>query len=83
MMATISTLLSGGLGTFLIGVISKFLTSWLSDIRNDRNQKEIGKLQAERDAAIDALKKQDEMAAIAARQDTEDDILKRLDNASG
>lgn len=83
MLETIIGWLGGGLGTFIIGFASRFLTDWLSDKRADAAQRDAGRLQAERDNATATLDKQRKIDEVADRRDTEDDIIKRLDNGTG
>lgn len=64
---------------FLISFAVKFLLGWLGDKRAEQSLRDLGRVTAERDQAIAGRSAEREMADIAARDTTDDDVLARLE----
>lgn len=83
MLTTLAGWATSSFGSFLIGVVTRFIRDWLADMRAEKAQKEAGRLEAEAAQLEQKAAKEQEMADIAARRDTDDDILKRLNDGTG
>ena len=70
------------LGGFIVTFLVKFLLGWLSDKRSDAAQKEIGRVTAERDQAVEGLTRQRELSDIAASPPSDDEVDRRLREGS-
>lgn len=70
------------LGSFIVSFLTKFLLEWLDERNQTAGDREIGRLRSELDHALEALRKQQQMAEIATRLSTRADVLARLDEGS-
>lgn len=70
------------LGGFVVSFLSKLLLEWLEDNKKSASDREAGRLRSELDHAIEALKKQQAMAEIAAKLVNRADVLARLEEAA-
>jgi hypothetical protein len=70
------------LGSFAVSFLTKLLLGWLGESKKTASEQEVGRLRSELDHALEALKKQQAMAEIAARLSTRADVLARLEEGS-
>jgi hypothetical protein len=70
------------LGGFVVSFLTKLLLEWLKDNKRSASDREAGRLRSELDHALEALKKQQAMAEIAAKLSTRADVLARLEEGS-
>lgn len=70
------------LGSFAVSFLTKLLLGWLGESKKTAGEQEVGRLRSELDHALEALKKQQAMAEIAARLSTRADVLARLEEGS-
>lgn len=70
------------LAGFVLSFLAKLLLGWLEQRQKSASDQEIGRLRSERDHALEALRRQDEMAAIATRPAGRTDTLSRLEEGS-
>lgn len=68
--------------SFAVSFLTKLVLGWLSENRKLAAEQETGRLRSELDHALEALKKQQAMAEIAARLTTRADVLARLEEGS-
>lgn len=67
------------LAGFAITFLVKFLLGWLGDKRAEQAQRDLGRVTAERDQSIAGREAERELADIAARGTSDDDVLARLE----
>lgn len=70
------------LGGFVASFLAKLMLGWIEASRKSQADAETGRLRSELDHALEALKKQQAMAEIAARLATRADVLARLEEGS-
>jgi hypothetical protein len=70
------------LGSFAVSFLTKFLLEWIGENKKAASAQEIGRLRSELDHALEALKRQQAMAEIAARLSTRADVLARFEEGS-
>ena len=70
------------LAGFAVSFLAKVLLGWIEDASKTASEQEVGRLRSELDHALEALKKQQAMAEIAARFMTRADVLARLEEGS-
>lgn len=70
------------LGSFVVSFLTKLLLGWLGESKKTMSEQEVGRLRSELDHALEALKKQQAIAEIAARLSTRADVLARLEEGS-
>jgi hypothetical protein len=70
------------LGSFAVSFLVKFLLGWVAESKRTASDQEAGRLRSELDHALQALKKQQAMAEIAARLSTRADVFVRLEEGS-
>ncbi len=68
--------------SFAVSFLAKLLLGWLAENRKSASEQETGRLRSELDHALEALKKQQAMAEIAARLTTRADVLARLEEGN-
>lgn len=64
--------------SFAISFLAKLALGWIEDSKKTFGEREIGRLRSELEHALDALRRQQAMAEIAARLSTRADVLQRL-----
>lgn len=79
----ISGTLLSALASFLVSFLSTVVRDLISDLRRDQGLQDLGAAKERERQAADALTDSRAMAEIAARQDTEADVLGRLERGSG
>lgn len=67
---------------FVVSFLAKVLIEWIGASRKSASEQEIGRLRSELDHALEALKRQQAMAEIAARLSTREDMLARLEKGT-
>jgi len=67
---------------FAVSFLAKLLLGWVAESRKLAAEQETGRLRSELDHALEALKRQQQMAEIAARLTTRADVLARLEEGS-
>ena len=70
------------LSSFVVSFFAKLLLEWIGETKKTASEQEVGRLRSELDHALEALKKQQAMAEIAARLTTRADVLARLEEGS-
>lgn len=70
------------LGSFVVSFLTRLLLEWLEDSRKSASEREAGRLRSELDHALEAFKRQQAMAEIAAKLSTRADVLARLEEGS-
>lgn len=70
------------LGSFAVSFLAKLVLGWLAENRKSASEQEAGRLRSELDHALQALKRQQQMAEIAARLTTRADVLARLEEGT-
>lgn len=70
------------LGSFVVSFLAKLLLGWIGESRKTASEQEVGRLRSELDHALEALKKQQAMAEIAAKLSTRAEVLARLEEGS-
>jgi hypothetical protein len=70
------------LAGFAVSFLARLLAEWMREHKKTASEQEIGRLRSELDHALDALKRQQAMAEIAARLSTRDEVLARLADGS-
>jgi hypothetical protein len=70
------------LGGFVVSFLTKLLLEWLEDNKRSASDRESGRLRSELDHAIEALRRQQAMAEIAAKLATRAEVLARLEEGS-
>lgn len=70
------------LASFVVSFLVKLLLGWIGENGKAASEQEIGRLRSELDHALEALKKQQAMAEIAAKLATRADLLARLEEGS-
>ncbi len=70
------------LAGFVVSFLAKLLLEWMREGSRTTGEQEIGRLRSELDRALEALRKQQVMAEIAARLSTRADVLARLKEGS-
>ncbi|MBY0531531.1 MAG: hypothetical protein K2P86_06120 [Xanthobacteraceae bacterium] len=70
------------LGSFVASFLTKLLLDWLGERRRIASDQETGRLRSELDHALEALRRQQAMAEIAARLSTRADVLARLEEGT-
>ncbi len=68
--------------SFAVSFLTKLVLGWIAENRKLAAEQETGRLRSELDHALEALKKQQAMAEIAARLTTRADVLARLEEGS-
>lgn len=68
--------------SFLVSFLAKLVLGWIDESKKTASEQEIGRLRSELGHALEVLKKQQQMAAIAARLTTRADVLARLEEGS-
>lgn len=67
---------------FAVSFLTKLVLGWIAENGKLAAEREAGRLRSELDHALEALKKQQAMAEIAARLTTRADVLARLEEGS-
>lgn len=70
------------LSSFAVSFLVNLLLEWVGETRKTAGEQETGRLRSELDHALEALKKQQAMAEIAARLTTRADVLARLEEGN-
>lgn len=70
------------LGGFVVSFLTKLLLGLIEEQKQTSSDRELGRLRSELDHALEALKRQQAMAEIAARLATRADVLARLEEGS-
>ena len=70
------------IASFVLSFLTKLLIEWVGESNKSAGEQEIGRLRSELDHALEALKQQQAMAAIAARLATRADVLARLEEGT-
>jgi len=70
------------LASFAVSFFSKLVLEWFEERCKIASAQETGRLHSELEHALESLKRQQEMAQIAARLATRADVLARLDEGS-
>lgn len=70
------------LAGFVLSFLAKLLLGWIEEQKQSAGEREIGRLRAELEQALEALKRQQVMNEIAVRHTTRDDVLARLKEGS-
>jgi hypothetical protein len=70
------------LAGFAVSFLARLLAAWIGENKKTASAQETGRLRAELDHALDALKRQQAIAEVAARLSTRDDVLARLAEGS-
>jgi hypothetical protein len=70
------------LGSFVVSFLTKLLLGWIGEQRKSASEQETGRLRSELDHALEALRRQQAMAEIAARLSTRADVLARLEEGT-
>jgi hypothetical protein len=67
------------LSSFAVSFLVKLLLEWIGETKKTASEQETGRLRSELDHALEALRKQEAMAGIAARLSSRADVLARLE----
>ena len=70
------------LSSFAVSFLVNLLLEWIGETKKTASEQETGRLRSELDHALEALKKQQAMAEIAARLTSRADVLARLEVGS-
>jgi hypothetical protein len=70
------------LSGFAVSFLAKLLIEWIGETKKTASEQEVGRLRSELDHALEALRKQEAIALIAARLLTRADVLARLEEGS-
>lgn len=70
------------LAGFAVSFLAKLLLGLIGEARKTSAEQETGRLRSELDHALDALRRQQAMAEIAARLTTRAEVLARLEEGS-
>lgn len=70
------------LTSFAVSFLAKLVLGWIAENRKSASAQETGRLRSELDHALEALKRQQQMAEIAARLTTRADVLARLEEGT-
>lgn len=70
------------LGSFVVTFLVRFLLGWLQNRQQSAEQRELGRVTEQRDAALDALDRQRELSDIAASRAEDSEIEHRLREGS-
>jgi hypothetical protein len=70
------------LGSFAVSFLVKLILGWISERQKIASEQETGRLRSELDHALEAFRKQQAMAEIAARLTTRAGVLSRLEEGS-
>ena len=70
------------LSSFVVSFLVKLLLEWIGETRKTAGEQEVGRLRSELNHALEALRKQEAMAMIAARLSSRADVLARLEEGN-
>lgn len=70
------------LAGFVVSFLTKLLLEWTSENKKTASEQEVGRLRSELDHALEALRRQQAIAEVAARLATRADVLARLEEGS-
>lgn len=70
------------LASFALSFLVKLALGWLGETKKTASEREAGQLRSELDHALEALKRQQAMAQIAARLPVREELLARLEEGS-
>lgn len=68
--------------SFVVSFLAKLLLGLIEEQKQTSSDREIGRLRSELDHALEALRRQQAMAEIAAKLATREDVLVRLEKGS-
>lgn len=70
------------IASFAVSFLASLLLEWIGERRETAREQEAGRLRSELDHALEALRRQQAMAEIAARFSTRAEVLARLEEGS-
>lgn len=70
------------IASFAVSFLTRLILEWIGEQRKTASEQETGRLRAELDHALEALKRQQQVAEIAARLVTRAEVLARLEEGS-